>query len=431
MRMRDRAPSAPKATVVQRRAARLAVLALLLLLAACGQARAIAGKKTTATVTSATRGRTPAPGSTASVTMPPTPANSPFVCANPAGSALTYAFVNADRQIYMVSGCSAPVQLTHLQFTDTYTMPNPIAWSPSRRYLAIHPNTQQDYCLQIIDTSTGATLTTQYDCYNGDPTQNGDVRGFVGWIDDNTFLGRIDSGTINAPTPVTLARVDIHTRAETPIASFAWMSDQRLRAGSVFFGGRVNPSDTVAYLFRLSLADGSQTRLVNLGLSGNGGCQAGPGPCSWTAPWDVSPDGAHILFHNPGADSLPSDTHMVPNTPIYYANADGSGAVAALTGVTAQGMTDAVFDPTGTRATAYVSSNSSSTDFVYQSLPQGALQRLSGSYNSVWRADGQALVDVRSTYSGDLTLSTATLVDLATGQTTPLPANTTQYLWAS
>lgn len=407
------------------------MFALLLLLTACGESRAIAGRKTTATATSASRGYTPVPGSTASVTVPPTPANSPFICANPAGSALTYAFVNADHQIYMVSGCSAPAQLTHLQFTDTYTMPNPVAWSPSRRYLAIHPNLQQDYCLRIIDTSTGATLSTRYDCFNGDPTQNGDVRGFVGWIDDNTFLGRIDSGVPNTPAPVTLVRVDIHTQAETPIASFAWMSDQRIRAGSVFFGGRVNPSDTTAYLYRLSLADGSQTRLVSLGLSGYGGCQVGPGPCSWTAPWDVSPDGAHILFHKPGADSLPSDTHMVPNTAIYYANTDGSSAVAVLAGISSQSMISAAFDPSGTRATMTVAASNGSADFVYQTLPGGAIQRLSGSYDAVWRADGQALVDVRSTYSGDLTLSTATLVDLATGQTTALPANTTQYLWAS
>jgi hypothetical protein len=48
-------------------------------------------------------------------------------------------------------------------------------------------------------------------------------------------------------------------------------------------------------LHLLSLADGSQTQLVGLGLSG-----------SWTAPWDASPDGTHLLYHSPGADSLSS-----------------------------------------------------------------------------------------------------------------------------
>src|SRR5262249_30336778 len=101
--------------------------------------------------------KTPAP--TATVTsVPPgvlatataisrvVPPNSTFVCANAAGSSRTYAFVNADRQVYMVTGCSMPVQLTHLLRPDSYSLPSPVAWSPSHRYLAFLPNLQEDYC---------------------------------------------------------------------------------------------------------------------------------------------------------------------------------------------------------------------------------------------------------------------------------------------
>src|SRR5690348_5533805 len=76
---------------------------------------------TTAAVATQTAGPTPAPTAT----------NAPFVCANPAGSTLSYAFVNADRQIYTVTGCAAPVQLTHLRYPTGIGAPLPLGWSPS------------------------------------------------------------------------------------------------------------------------------------------------------------------------------------------------------------------------------------------------------------------------------------------------------------
>lgn len=425
-------------------------LTSVLVLAACGSSSPATVRTTppTATATSALPWVLATETANASATAAISPLkNSPFVCANPtnatypAGSSPTYAFVNADRQIYMVTGCSAPVQLTHLQFMDTYSLPTPVAWSPSHRYLAIHPDLQQDYCLKIVDTQTGAQLNTQYDCFNGpspngDSTSSGELRSFIGWLDDNTFLGRIDLDTYNLPPdPVRLVRVDIHSQTETLVKSFAWMANPELRAGFLFFAGRVHSNDTNAYLFRLSLADGSQAQLAGLGLSGSSGCQVVPGPCSWTAPWNVSPDGTHLLYHNPGADSLPSDTHAPGATPVYYANLDGSGAVQVLAGQGGHSLLGAQFDPTGTRVTAYTASstNPNTSDFIYQPLPQGAVQRLAGSYYVSWRADGQAVVDVRMQPdpSGDRPLSTTTLITLSTQARTPLAQNTYYYLWAS
>lgn len=410
----------------RRIAASLALLSILLL-AACGQTGRVTVTRTP-TPTRAVHTFTPTPSATASGSPIPTVANSPFVCANPAGSSLTYAFVNADRQIYMVAGCSSPVLLTHLQFTDTYTLPNPVAWSPSHRYLAFHPNEQQDYCLKIVDTSTGAIVSTRYDCYNGDPSATGDSRTFIGWLDDNTFLGRVDSGVAYDPYPVRIVRVDSHSQAETTVASYTWMSQQKLRGNYLFYGGRVNPNDTNAFLYRLSLADGTSVKLVGLGLSGSGNCQMSIAPCSWTAPWDVSPDGAHILYHNPGASSQPSDTSTPTDTPVYYANVDGSGAIRVLSGQWGN-LIAPQFDPTGVLATAFVPSANQQVDMIFQSATGGALQRVANSVYFEWRSDGQAAVIVTMTFNNQ-TASTATLLTMNTLARTPLATNTYNYLWA-
>ncbi len=52
----------------------------------------------------------------------------------------------------------------------------------------------------------------------------------------------------------------------------------------------------------------------------------------------------------------------------------------------------------------------------------------SGQY--VWRADGDALVLISFTFSGDTELSIVSLYDLGTGQSTLLADNTLFYLWA-
>jgi hypothetical protein len=238
--------------------------------------------------------------------------------------------------------------------------------------------------------------------------------------------------TSTPPDPARLVRVNIHTQAETLVKSYTWISDPKLRGDFVFFGSRVNPNDTTAYLYRLSLADGSETRLVLLGLSGHGGCQVVPGPCSWTAPWDVSADGTHLLYHNPGADILPSDTQGPHDTPIYYASVDGTGAVQVLAGLGSQGMLAAAFDPSGRLATTMApSSTGSATDFAYQALPQGAIQRVASAYYVIWRGDGQAYIDTKMGYSGDVSLSAPTLHILGSQTSVPLAANTFVYLWAS
>lgn len=359
----------------------------------------------------------------------PVPTNATFVCANPAGSALTYAFVNADRQIYAVTGCQPPVQLTHLRYPTGIGAPLPLAWSPSHRFLAYDPNLPDDQCIRIADVTTGTTIATQHGCLSTPDNPGTELHTFVAWIDDASYLERIDMLN-GVPDPARLVRVDAHSGAETTIKSYAWMSDVRVRAGYAFFGSRIKPDDTTAYLYRLSLADGGETRLVSLGLSGFGGCQVGVGPCSWTAPWDVSPDGTHILYHNPGADALPSDTGGPHDTPVYYANLDGSSAVSIFASAQEVFMTTPTFDPTGAFAAEVVPSGAGVALAIVRA-GGGALRTVdlaSGQY--VWRADGGALILISFTFSGDTELSTVSLYDLGTGQSTPLADNTEQYLWA-
>lgn len=58
-----------------------------------------------------------------------------------------------------------------------------------------------------MDTQTGTLLNTKFDCKNGDPSMNGDLRTFIGWLDDNTFLGRIDLDASDVADPVQIVPI--------------------------------------------------------------------------------------------------------------------------------------------------------------------------------------------------------------------------------
>jgi hypothetical protein len=184
---------------------------------------------------------------------------------------------------------------------------------------------------------------------------------------------------------------------------------------------------STASLHRFDLTTGTDTALVPLGLYGNGGCQ-GSTVCGWTAPWDVSSDGSHILYHNPGAASTPSDTNTPKDTPVLYANPDGSNASMPFGSQLAAGLVAPVFSPNGGLAVT-IGSTYTSTD-PYSGNPQMKLVTfgnpatiVAGSFVA-WRGDNQALV-VSGSQSGP------SIYDLATGATTPLEANSNYYLWGN
>jgi hypothetical protein len=67
-------------------------------------------------------------------------------------------------------------------------------------------------------------VNTKFDCNIGNPSMNGDQRAFVGWLDDTTFLGRVDINAFTLPPDlVRIVRVDIHSQTEEMYPGFhAW-----------------------------------------------------------------------------------------------------------------------------------------------------------------------------------------------------------------
>src|SRR5262249_3130825 len=131
----------------------------------------------------------------------------------------------------------------------------------------------------------------------------------------------------------------------------------------LFYGGYQSKTEGQAYLHRIDLTTGTDTRLVPLGIHGNGGCPVTP-ICGWTAPWDVTGDGSHILYHNPGPTSFPSDVTSPKDTPIIYAKVDGSAATKPFGSQLALSLTGPVFSPDGAYAAAASSSYTGSDPFT-------------------------------------------------------------------
>jgi anti-sigma factor RsiW len=380
-----------------------------------------------------------------SATMIPTatgrePAPSAFICANPPGSSMTYVYMRSDRYLYTVTGCNAPRLLTH---THVY----PIAWSPSNRYLAVWTSdSSAPGKVEIIDTQTGAIIPTSVTVdFGAEPKVGAKYPIFFGWLDDNTFLGGVTMVTSNSqgftqPGPTTLERVWVQDGATKPLGSISGWANIGLGAGGgkpVVAGGRYlfyagyDKAGTTAYLHRFDLTSGTDTQLVSLGLYASGGCQ-GSTMCGWTAPWDVSLDGAHILYHHPGASSAPSDTNIPKDTPVLYANPDGSGASAPFGSQLAAGLVTPVFSPDGGKAAVtglYSGSDPFSGTIQMKIVAFGKPPKMiAGSFTS-WRGDSDALVFTVASFgpNGDST----SLYDISSGKTIPLEAGSIYYLWGN
>jgi hypothetical protein len=401
----------------------LAVVATVL--AGCGSsATADRGAGTTPTATTA-------PTSTPTATAPATSTPSRFVCANPAGSMLTYAYNDPSGNLMEVTGCSTP-RLLMASSPGGY----PIAWSPTNRYLMVSQprpsgGGNQDVA---IDVQTLNVVPTQYygftPCCSSAPAT---VRIFIGWLDDSNFLGAL----VTVPTspsdlnsgPFTIVKVDLQTQNETKVTSILWAADMKLRGSGayLFYGGFQSKTEGGAYLHRITLTSGADTKLAPLGYAGPGACMAGP-PCNWTAPWDVSPDGAHVIYHSPGPTRGPSDTYREPDTPLVYANEDGSSPSKPFGSKTASSITTPVFSPSG----GYVMSAYSTYD-PQASGVQTAIAAVTGGATIVnrtfaaWRGDCAALVllgqdgDVRDTV----------LYALSGSAILQLQALAANYLWAN
>lgn len=378
----------------------------------------------------------PSPSGTTTTTPYP---QGPFVCANPPGSNAVYAFRGADDEVYWVQGCGAPHQLTHAGpgVGGNISGADAVAWSPSNRYLAIMvylPNGQigsPNTVITIADTQTGTLTPTQYHLTDLTPTATAD-REFIGWLDDDTFLGAVTHDeTGSAISPADIVRVNIHTQAETRVMTIAYAASLKIRAGFLFYGGYASSAEKGAHLHRVNLTTGADTTLVPLGLAADGGCQ-GYGPCNWTAPWDVTPDGQHVVYHNPGPTTNPSDTHTVPDTPLYYGNLDGSGAVRLFADVQTSGLVTPLLSPDGTRLTICCFDDGHGHSMAEETIGGADKQLLmSGSFQ--WRGDSRAIELDTSVVNAQYPNGYAEpqLINVTDGTTTPITLGTYLYVWGN
>lgn len=354
-----------------------------------------------------------------------------FVCANPAGSSLVYAYRNESGAIFTVTGCSAPKLVYAGQ-----GMASPVAWSPANRYLAIdvQPDIGNGFVLDtivLVDTHAGTSVRTHYSIsYGPDVAAGQTYHTFLGWLDDSTFVGAVVpvvAGRSGPATgPVSIVRVDVASQRETTIATVTWFADAKVRAGKyLFYGGYQSASEGQGYVHRLDLTSGQDTKLVPLGFAGQAGCQGSP-LCNWTAPWDVTADGGAVIVHNPGPTKPWTDTSMPPDSPLYQTNLSGASPVQPIVSKLATSLTTPVYSPDG----QYVATGGASYDpsNPYSHM-QAGLTRLGGTTTLVdgglisWRADSHAIVLMYT--NGPL------LYDLTTGATTLLQYGTSNYLWGN
>jgi len=397
-------------------------------------------QQTATTAPSATSATQPT-ATTSALPTATTPGIGAFICANPAGSTMDYAYIRGDYNLYIVKGCNQPQKVAILPGSIAgYANEFPIAWSPSNRYLMIGgPNTANVGRTYAVDTQTGALLTTNYSDGYGDNLRAGDTAHlFIGWLDDTTFLGAsvpiTAQNTNGEPVgPMTLLRVNVQSGQATAITKITWAASFAIRDNGqyLFYSGFQSAQEGGAWLHRVTLATGTDTKLVPLGIADSGPCQGTP-VCPWTAPWDVTTDGAHIVYHNPGPTSTPSDIHIVPDSPLYYANADGSSATKLPSDLLALTLTTPILSPNGQYMAAadgsYDPQNPTSyTQIRIAPVGGGRVQRVSGQLIA-WRADSQGMVMITYGSNGSANVS---LYKPGTGVSQPLEANSSFYLWGN
>jgi hypothetical protein len=436
-------PNHPDTRTIQRNRTRAGIAAGLVaaLLIASFVALLAARLGSPGVTTAPTPFLTPLPTATITATPGPTATATPvpFVCANAPESQSMYAFVDHDRQIYRVTGCANPVRLTNY---DQNSYARPLAFSPTNRWLMINVDqniseTSYPECQVLINPTNGAAVRTPF-CNDGGSDTWTEWSAFIAWLDDSTFLEAVT----HKDNTVSVTRVNATTFVRTPVTTLTWVANFgsaaspvgiKLAGGALYYGGYASKSEGGGWLHRVSLATGADKRIVRLGATGNGGCQVGSNPCNWTGPWDVSPDGSHILYYNPGPTVPPSDTcEDEAETPLYYVRSDGSGPVRLFADQPlGRAFPAPRFSPGATRVAWEVSVGPICTTVRHgaiQAVSGGAVTALPDNYRvDSWRNDGVAAVV--STPTGG-----AALYTLATGALTPLPAQeglAGSYVWGA
>jgi hypothetical protein len=358
------------------------------------------------------------------------------VCASAPGSSSTYVYVDADHQLYRVTGCASPVQLTHL---DAGTRIVPLAFSPSNRWLMVAtgpltPTAQGalPLCQQLLDPQTGSLTPTSFCGQNGalDPTKP--FTEFIGWKDASHFYEALFTNSQTAESgPVKILRVDTTSLTPTTVTTLSWVANDanqdlvgiKVRGDFLYYGGYASPSEGGAWLHRYALADGTDTKIVPLGGALLGGCMAFGGPCTWTGPWDVSPDGSHIVYHHPGPTRGPSDTYTPPDTPLYVASSAGTNPIRLFASQPLAGeITYPSYSPDG----AFVARTGPAPELA-QPVDGGVLVSVPTDYRFVgWGDRGRVMLLLSQT-----AFQAYATYTMAGGKITPLATDTHDYVWAN
>ena len=368
---------------------------------------------------------------------PPTPTPGPFVCANPPGTSARYAYVGADGQLTVVNGCS--YQEVHGRGGRLLT---PQGFSPDGRWLLASEGVHDpeatpgvNLCDVLINTSTLAqTVTPICDMtFTADPTRN--WFGYIGWSDNATYY---DAGWgVGNDASVKIYRISVPSLHVTKVAAFSWVANLAnrqtdsgiaLRGGALYYAGYASSADHGhGWLRRYTLATGQDARIVALGVAGSGGCQVQVDntPCAWTGPWDITPDGSRIAFHNPGPTQLPSDTGQEKGSPLYLAGRDGSSPVRLFPGsAVGSGFVMPLTSPDGRYITGWDAST-----VAFERLADGKV--IAAPDKDMW-PEWAAMPDEVVLYNegaGDY-YQHPVLFNIATGTALTLQVGSYHYVWA-
>ncbi len=385
---------------------------------------------------------TPSAGAFASPRTTATSDPDAFVCANPHGSSVTYAYVGRSGQLSLVRGCSAPVAVpapAGRQFT-------PIAFSPTGMRLlawnalasAQQPDTQS--CLALIEVSSGAVTPTTICSLSAGANQLTHWFSLIGWSSDASFY----LADTAQDASVTVLLVSLPQQTQTVVTTFTWVAEFAnasepagiaLRGDALYYGGYMSGSEGGAWLHRFSLTTHTDARIVRLGLAGGGGCQVSATPCTWTGPWDISQDGSEIVYHNPGPTESISDTTGEANTPLYLAASDGSGVRRLFPGQSlGLGFNQPAFSPDG-RYVITTFPNSLLTmphTVVIERLSDGSQTTAPAELGWQNWALQPGVAVMYNTVTGGAPdyITHLELYNVATGARTALQPGTTDYVWA-
>jgi hypothetical protein len=286
-----------------------------------------------------------------------------------------------------------------------------------------------------MSAQTGALTKTRY-CEDASLSPTYPIDQFIAWIDDDTFLEAEFEQPTGETKPVKVLRVSASTLASSTVTTLTWVANSmtpdtstgiRLRGDYLYFGGYMNASEGGAYLHRIALASGVDTKLVRLGIATHGPCQVYDGPCNWTGPWDISQDGSRIVYHKPGPTIAPSDTINPAETPLYIADPDGSAAVQLTNAPSGpnQYMTTPMLAPS--RAWVVIS-QSGQAALVPTDGSKSAAPLPDGYWVVGWRSDSRALL---LSGPGPNYTQRLALYSIATKAITPLATYTSDYVWES